>query len=71
MVGRIEKYETVGLVSEQSGFWKSVSTDNVLYKLTESILSAWIRKECVAGIFFDLTKVFDCVNHVLLIHKLK
>jgi len=38
MVGRIEKYETVGgLVSEQCGFWKSVSTDNVQYKLMELI----------------------------------
>ena len=37
MVGRIEKYETVGLVSEQFGFWKNVSTDNALYKLMESI----------------------------------
>jgi len=82
MVGRIEKFETVDLVSEQFGFWKSVSTDNALCKITESILSAWsrkecfflyiyIRKECVAGIFFDLTKVFDCINHALLIHTLQ
>ena len=71
MVGRIKKYESLSLVSQHFGFWKSVSTDNALYKLTESILNAWSRRECVAGILFDLTKVFDCVNHELLIHKLQ
>ena len=67
----MKKFETVGLVSEQFGFWKSVSTDNALYELTESILSVSNRRECVAGIVFDLTKVFHCINHKLLIHKLQ
>jgi len=39
--------------------------------LWNPFLSTWSRKECGAGIFFDLTKVFDCVNHELLIHKLQ
>jgi hypothetical protein len=43
----------------------------VVYKLRESIFSARNRKKYVAGIFFDLTKVFDCVNHELLIHRLQ
>jgi len=42
----------------------------VVYKLRESTFSARNRKKYVAGIFFDLMKVFDCVNHELLIHSL-
>jgi hypothetical protein len=41
--------------------------DNVVYKLTESIVSAWNNKY-VAGIFCDLTKAFDSVSHELLIN---
>ena len=67
LVSRIEKCKTVGLVCK---LWKGVSANNAVYKFMESILSAWNRKECVARIFFDLTKVCDCVNHELLIHKL-
>jgi len=43
----------------------------VVYKLTESIFIARNRKKYVAGIFHDLTKVSECVNHELLIHRLQ
>jgi hypothetical protein len=38
--------------------------------LINDILEAWIKKEFVVGIFCDLTKAIDCVNHELLIQKL-
>ena len=37
--------------------------------LTREILNALNDKEMVGGIFNDLEKVFDCVNHSVLIKK--
>jgi predicted DNA-binding ArsR family transcriptional regulator len=58
------------LAHEQYGFRKDSSTQIAVFKLTNDILEAWNKKEYVMGIFCDLTKTFDCVNHELLIQKL-
>jgi hypothetical protein len=39
--------------------------------LINGILQAWNNKLQVVGIFYDLAKAFDCVNHDILIEKLK
>jgi len=41
------------------------------YTLINGILQAWNNKLQVVGIFCDLTKAFNCVNHDILIEKLK
>jgi hypothetical protein len=42
------------------------STDLATYNLINNILLALNSKLSVGGLFCDLTKAFDCVNHMLL-----
>ena len=55
----------------QFGFRKKLSTDNAYYKLINDILTALNNKQFVRGIFFDLEKAFDCVNHDILLAKME
>ena len=57
--------------SHQFGFRKRSSTEDAIFKPTHEIPSALNDKVTVGGIFFDLAKAFDSVNHVRLINKLQ
>jgi hypothetical protein len=59
------------LSNSQFGFRKKVSTINAIYKLTNDILMALNNKRKSGGIFFDLEKAFDCVNHDILLAKME
>jgi len=48
-----------------------VSTENASHILLNEILAAMNNKQMVGGIFCDLHKAFDCINHVVLLEKLK
>jgi hypothetical protein len=50
---------------------KNASTINATYKLTNDILMALNNRKKSGGIFFDLEKTFDCVNHAILLAKEK
>jgi len=51
------------LSTEQYGSRVGLKTDNALYKLTTEILNAMNNKLLLGGIFYNLEKAFDCVDH--------
>lgn len=56
---------------EQYGFRSKSSTENASFKLLNDVLQALNNKSNVGGLFCDLEKAFDCVDHNLLMEKLK
>jgi len=55
----------------QFGFQSEVSTDNASRILPNEIQEAVNCKQVVGVIFCDLHKAFDCINHDVLLEKLK
>lgn len=68
LVPFLEKYNI--LSSSQFGFRKGKSINNALYTFIEEIFTAWDKRKRVTGLFLDLTKAFDVVDHKLLLEKL-
>jgi 2C-methyl-D-erythritol 2,4-cyclodiphosphate synthase len=69
---RLYKYFEINgiLAQKQFGFRKHYSTDQAAFCLIDNILSALNNKQRVGGIFCDIQKAFDCVNHKILLDKL-
>jgi hypothetical protein len=55
------------LIGQQFGFRKRFATEDAIFKLTHEVLNALNNETKVCGIFCDLVKGFDSVNHSLLI----
>lgn len=56
--------------TNQFGFRKSLNTENALLNFVEKIYDGLNRGEYCAGLFIDIMKAFDTVDHVLLLNRL-
>ena len=59
------------LTESQFGFRTHRSTTSAVLSLTDHILKSFDEQKLTLGIFLDLSKAFDCVNHNILIRKLE
>ena len=55
----------------QYGFQSKVSIENASYVLLDEILTALNNKQMVGGIFCDLHKAVNHINHAVLLEKMK
>lgn len=58
------------ICTQQSGFQKNKSTMTAVFQVTKAISEALDKGNHVYGIFCDLSKAFDLVDHRILLHKL-
>ena len=58
------------LYEKQFGFRNNHSTTHALLEITEKIKQACDAGQFTCGVFLDLQKVFDTVNHTILLKKL-
>ena len=59
------------LYKNQFGFRKNYSTNYTLMQITEKIKESVDKQNYACGIFIDLRKAFDTVNHEILLMKLE
>ena len=58
------------LYNKQFGFQKEHSTEHAILQLTTQILQSFDEDKFTIGVFIDLSKAFDTVDHSILLKKL-
>ena len=69
---RLRSYlEDIGfIIKYQSGFIQAKSTDDYLFRLSQSVMESFNRREHVVAAFLDFEKAFDNVWHNGLRYKI-